>query len=207
MIAKTDELLLQKAPQPMDPAPDLAFLRRLAEDGRAMAGITGHYLILWGLLVAAANLVHFFALLWDRPSWPGTAYAVMSVIGWAGSFWFSKKDARRRVTNVATRVFASVFAACGVTISVYVIAALTSPYLLPQSIPMVAAMLTGLCFIAGGGVTRSPAFYLLGAAWLASAGVFAFLLTSVWLYAVAVIVWLLFLAGPGFWLRYKRPAG
>ncbi len=180
---------------------DLAFLRAIAEQGRATAVFSGAYLVLWGVLVSGAYFNNWLVAsgLWQGGGAAiGTGYTVMGVAGWIGSTILGFRERRTTgVRAVGDRIYTAVFVAAGLALTIFSIGATFSPAVPLHITMIVAALLMGLCFVITGILSRMVWMTAIGAVWfLAAAGLFPIAGTPAMLLTGALL-WCGLLTGPG----------
>lgn len=185
---------------------NLAFLRAVAENGRRTAALSGDYLILWGVLTALADLNHFAINggVYGREGFIGAGYATMVVLGWAGTFMLARRSAgRSRAMPTGARVYAVIFGCAGIALTIFAMgAAVTSA---PTTmIPIVAALMIGICFLSTGLLSAASWLTVVGGIWMVAAIIGFFLTPYPVLQLFCAGLWLAFMAGPGVVLSRRR---
>ena len=186
---------------------NLAFLRRIAEEGRLAVGLSGDYLILWGVVMAAAYANHYLieSAMSDRMSLVGAGYGVAVALGWAGTAALTARDRKRSGARaIGVRIFAAVFASSGLAMTIFAVIAATQPAIRPELNLVVGALMFGSCFLSTGLLSRLNWLAAVGAAWLAAAIAFAALLDHPSLMIVAAGLWAALNIGSGAALRIQN---
>ncbi|MEO1311469.1 MAG: hypothetical protein AAFV51_10955 [Pseudomonadota bacterium] len=177
----------------------LDFLRAVAERGRATAMLSGVHLALWGGLISAAYLNHYAALkgFYGETFWTiGAGYGAMALIGWPASIYLGA--ARRPAVSAAgATVYAVVFAAAGLALSVFAVGSAFTPQIPGQATMIVGALMMGLCFLTTGALARMGWLLAVGAAWFVAAAALFFLIETYALLLVGAVVWAMLMAAPG----------
>ena len=190
----------------MSTSDDLAFIRQLMEGSRRVTVLGGHYFVVWGLLVAIAQVAIWILIERDLINRLNSTlvWLLVVVIGYAYTFWASARD--RRVEGAESRdgyligrVWIA-FGVCGLTIA---LAGLAIGALPGRSLAGVYATLSGMAFFLHG--------TLAGIGWLRNVGVLwwlasipLFLMTGpIIMLAYAVLILLLQVV-PGILLTFER---
>ncbi|MEL6371509.1 MAG: hypothetical protein AAFR03_12420 [Pseudomonadota bacterium] len=196
--------------RPTSIAEDMAYLRRIADDGRQTVTMYGGYMALWGTLIAAAYLHHFIVISVAVPDYArlGFGYLAMLLVGWAGTAVLVRSSRRHPGPRpLLARVFQTVFACAGLVVTVASLNLLIERTVPPETIVILAAQLMGLCFLVTGILARMPWKTAIGGAWLVASLALPHLTTEASFYLMAAAVWLLLLAAPGFVLLWLRHMG
>lgn len=182
------------------PAEDLALIRRLMDESGKAVDAGGPFLVLWGVLVAAALLATWAytrGALALSPTW---IWGVAVAIGWIASLWLGRRRERRApVRTTGGRVMAGIWVGGGVTMTLFGFVGIGSGALTPTGHMAATAGVLGACSFASSFVVRSTAYRWLAVGW--------------WLGAIAIFLWpgphaLLVMTGlivallvaPGLWL-------
>lgn len=180
---------------------DLAFLRRIAEEGRQTAVLSGGHLVLWGVLIAAANLNHAAILSGMSPAGYGaigTGYMVMVVVGWLGSGFLGWRQRRSsRSQAIQARIYSAVFTCAGIALTIYAWGAVLSPAIPTTSIMIVSALMMGLCFSVTGVLARMVWLTVIGAGWFAAGAGLFLVPAGPDRLVMGAVLWILLQAAPG----------
>lgn len=207
-----------RSPAPAPGAADLAYVRAVAEAGRAAPLLSGRFFVTWGVLTIAATLAHW-ALLTGRLPAPSIAFLWLWVgygaIGAVANVVLGRSLAGKPgLASPGNRVEGAAWTAVGLAIAAYAGALIVRglitqgdmPPALWDSILAVAFAGYGVAFavtaaIAGVGWMRLAA----GASFL-GAGACGFLAGSPALYLVAAVFVAVVVLGPGLMLLRAEPA-
>jgi len=189
-----------KTERPPSPEDDLAFLRKVVEQGRAAAKISGGHLLVWGALIAAAYLFNYWvAVVRQSDYWlMGAGYAAMILLGWTGSAYLGWRAGRDGgATTIDVRIYAIIFACAGAALTVFAVGGSLSPTLHPNAIMVVGALMAGLCFLATGLLSRTRWIAAVGVLWMAASIGLLVLMDREIVLLVGAALWLALMAGPG----------
>ncbi len=169
---------------PVNPAEELAFIRRVMQDSRRTAVDNGMNYMFWGVWTALAAIVGYCSSLFH---WHLGLYlwAVVISIGW-GVSWLLIRQSRRRAgaTSLAGNLLVAVWAGCGIASTLVGFVGGTT--VLGNGITGVIALITGTGFYISG--------VLYGSAWLRYYAAFGWWLTGVLMFLFPGIHVMLMLA-------------
>lgn len=155
---------------------DLAKIRSIMEEGRRTVYEGGRHYILWGILMAAALMTTYAAVLYAWPDWTALVWPVAVGLGWAGSMWIGYTDhARAPVHTLAGRVLGAIWIGFGITATIIGFAGPGTGAINIEALAGVMAVLLGSGYFASS--------FLYGFGWV------RWLSVAWWAGGVAMMVW------------------
>jgi hypothetical protein len=127
-------------------AEDLAFIRKIMDESRSFAEVGGDQFVVWGSVTGLAMLVTWGIAARYLPGTGNTIWALWFValaVGFLLSYWRSRQQQRRPVSNSANRQIGAVWFAVGMPMLLLFFVGQSYELLRPQAIPATAAALLG----------------------------------------------------------------
>ncbi len=150
------------------PAHDLALIRRMMEEAQQAAALDGRHLVLWGVLLAAAQAVQLVLFL--AGSGPAGPYAwVGAMIAGVGGSVALGFSGRRHPTNLAIRLYGSVWVGLCLTIVLLFALALAGRGIEAAHLGVVAPATTGFAFFVSAAIAGLAWLRWIALAWWAAA--------------------------------------
>jgi hypothetical protein len=186
---------------------DIAFIRRVVEEGGAYAIASGPDLLVWGIVVTVGYLATYAFIRGWSPIAPHGLWAGCIGVGWLYSL-------RRIVVGPEGRpprgpmaqALAMLWLGCGVFLTILAIARMTSGEPYAPWFDAVVAGVMGIGFFASTWLTNLPWLRWVAVAWwIGEIGLFA-LRHDAAKFPLAASLMLVLLAGPGFLLLRRRHA-
>ncbi len=188
------------------PADELALIRRMMEQAQAAAALDGRHLVLWGVLLAAVQAVHLaLALAGAGPAgaYPWVGAMAAGVCG-SAALGFS---GRRHPTNLAVRLYGSVWMGLCLTIVLLFALALAGRGIEPAHLGVVAPAATGFAFFVSATIAGLGWLRWIALAWWAAAPTAGLLAPGplAGMAGIALYLGLMALPGLAIMRRGKRP--
>ncbi len=188
------------------PAHDLALIRRMMEEAQEAAALDGRHLVLWGVLLAAVQAVRLtLALAGAGPAgaypWVGAMAAGICGSAVLGFSW------RRHPTNLAVRLYGSVWIGLCLTIVLLFALALAGRGIELAHLGVVASATTGLAFFVSAAIAGRGWLRWVALGWWAAAPTAGLLAPGPLAGTVGIALYLGLMALPGLAIvrRGKRP--
>lgn len=127
-------------------AEDLAFIRKIMDESSSFAEVGGDQFIAWGSVTGLAMLVTWGIAARYLPGTGTTIWALWFValaVGFLLSYWRSRQQRRRPVSNSTNRQIGAVWFAVGMPMLLLFFVGQSYELLRPQAIPATAAALLG----------------------------------------------------------------
>ena len=149
---------------------DLAAIRRLMEDGRAVVNTAGPHFVAWGLLTSAALAATYVLAGRGDARLVTAAWVVAVALGWVASAALTVAEGRReRVRSATGRLLGGVWAGTGITMMLLGFAAPAGGGVATWAIVGILAAVMGGGFFATGLLVGSRWMQAAAAAWWAGA--------------------------------------
>ena len=186
---------------------EIAFIRRVVEEGASYATARGTDMLVWGILVALGYVASYAFLRGWLPIAPRGIWTVCIGLGWAFSL--------RRIVGGGqdfpirrpmAQALAMLWLGCGVSITTLVIAALASGAAREGWLDAVVAGLLGVGFFASASLTNFAWLRWVALAWWIGEIALFVLRHSAGKLLLAAALMLALLAGPGLLLLRRDPA-
>ncbi|MCY3698055.1 MAG: hypothetical protein OXH46_00255 [Gemmatimonadetes bacterium] len=187
---------------------DLAVIRRLMEDARETVSNNGWHYVLWGSVLAVAEVFDYWAESGALPVSPRVVWSTALGLGWGISILlrrWSRKHAA--VDSLANRILGAIWIGCGLGLMLLGLCGAQTGTLPGPITPAVMTMPIGTAFFASSSLCDRALFRVLAISWWALGGAML-----IWPHPANNLVMsaglILFMAGPGFLLtrRAGKPA-
>ncbi len=178
------------------PARELALIRRMMEQAQEAAALDGRHLVLWGVLLAAVQAVQLALRLADAGAAGAYPWVGAMVAGICGSAALGFSG-RRHPTNLAVRLYGSVWTGLCLTIVLLFVLALAGRGIELAHLGVVASATTGLAFFVSAAIAGLGWLRWIALAWWAAAPTAGLLPAGPLTNAVGIALYLGLMALPG----------
>jgi hypothetical protein len=154
----------------------LEFIKKVIEDSRKLLIYDGKDMIVWGLLVAV-GMIMMYARFETALTFPVVwLWVTLIGLGWLYSIWKGiQKTKIHRVSTFSGKMMASIWIACGVSMTITGFGLTTSGIIQGPAIIPIMSLFMGVAYFTSGTVLGMRYLYVAGFSWWGAA-----LLTAFW---------------------------
>lgn len=145
---------------------EIALIRRVIDDSRKFTMDNGRYLILWGVIIAAAIFIEYWMLVTGNAASCLWLWIITIGIGWIVSMiWGFRQASKHRTWPIGARLVGMVWSSCGIAMTIFGFVGAGTGAIHGWAVSPTLAVVMGMGYAISGLVYRLRWVSFVGVAW------------------------------------------